>query len=171
MADSRAWSVAEPPSPTLKRGAQRAPQAAYAAVTIGVALIVGNFFYGITNEGYSWPFACYPTFAGAMREAEAESIEISVLSSTGETIPIDEGSPSRNFSPTRWRGLVGQLLSTNDPAQRALRFKALWRVWGQSNPSLQQAATIRFYKLTLTTIPERRKENPLKRELMLELKP
>jgi predicted DCC family thiol-disulfide oxidoreductase YuxK len=171
VADSRACSIAERSSPTPKRSAQRTPQSAYAAVTIGVALIVGNFFYGITNEGYSWPFACYPTFAGVIREPETESIEISVLSSTGEPIPIDEGPPSRKFTPTRWRGLVGQILSTHDPAQRALRFKALWRVWVQSNPSLQQAEAIRFYKLTLTTIPERRKENPLKRELILELKP
>ena len=171
VADSRASGVAEPASPILKRSAPRAPQSAYAAMTVGVALIVGNFFYGITNEGYSWPFACYPTFSGVAREPVAESIEISVLSSTGEPIPIDEGPPSRKFSPTRWRGLVGQLLDTNDPAQRALRFHALWRVWGQNNPSLQQAKAIRFYKLTLTTIPERRKENPLKRELMLELKP
>jgi len=171
VADSRACSVAEPPSPTLQRSTQRAPQSAYAAVAVGVALSVGNFFYGIMNEGYSWPLACYPTFADVVREPEAESIEISVLSSTGEPIPIDGGPPSRKFSPIRWRGLVLQILSTHDPAQRALRFKALWRVWEQSNPSLQQAETIRFYKLTLTTIPERRKENPLKRELMLELKP
>jgi predicted DCC family thiol-disulfide oxidoreductase YuxK len=37
VADSRAWSVTEPSSSTLKRSAQRAPQSAYAAVTIGVA--------------------------------------------------------------------------------------------------------------------------------------
>jgi hypothetical protein len=36
--------------------------------------------------------------------------------------------------------------------------------------TLQKVQTVRFYRVTLTTIPEQRYQNPLSRELLWELR-
>ncbi len=65
---------------------------------------------------------------------------------------------------------MGQVLSAETDAQRRLRLKALWQLWEQNDPSLQQADSIQFYRSTLSTIPEQWRANPVRRELVLELK-
>ncbi len=117
------------------------------------------------NERSAWPLACYPTFARILRQPETQSIEMTVLSSTGEIIPVEEDRLSQKFSTERWCGLVSHILRTKNFAQLSLRFKALWQVWAQNTSELQQADMIQFYKVTLIAIPERRNENPLKREI------
>jgi len=92
------------------------------------------------------------------------------LSSTGESIPLTQQTLGHPLSTARFWGLIGVVLSATDDAQRCIRLKAFWQLWAQDNIRLQQAESLQFYKVTLSTIPERWKENPLHRELMLELK-
>ena len=61
-------------------------------------------------------------------------------------------------------------LSTTDEAQRRIRLKALWRLAAQNDLRLQQADAVRLYKVTLSVIPERWTEIPVRRELLCELK-
>ena len=118
---------------------------------------------------FSWPLAAYPTFAG-LAGPEAHTLEIVMLSATGEVIPLNEQILHQKMSPERFVGLVNHILSVNDEAQRRIRLQALWRLWVRHNVSLQQARAVQFYDVTLVTIPERRSENPVHRELLFELK-
>jgi hypothetical protein len=95
---------------------------------------------------------------------------MSAQNAAGENIPLRAEKLRSEFSPERFRGLIGRILKTQDPEQLRRRLTVLWQFWARQDVSLQHAATIDFYKVRLVTIPERRHENPLQRELLYELK-
>ena len=114
-------------------------------------------------------FRVLPNIHRGATKPEKDSLEISVLSSTGEIIPLNGRALSQKLSPERFWGLMEHILSAGTDVQRS-RIKALWQLWAQNDLSLQQAVSIRLYRVTLLTIPERLKENPVDRELQFELK-
>jgi predicted DCC family thiol-disulfide oxidoreductase YuxK len=169
VADSRLCRIA---------GVSSRPQAAHeeapqrrvsAVIVLGSLLMVANTLYGITKQGAGWPFACFPTFDALRQEPVATSLEISVQNTAGASIPLEAEELRSEFPPVRFGGLTGRILQTKDPEQLRRRLTALWQFSARHNVSLQHAATIRFYKVTLVTVPERRHENPLQRELIYEL--
>jgi predicted DCC family thiol-disulfide oxidoreductase YuxK len=169
VADSRLCRIA---------GVSSRPQAAHeeapqrrvsAVIVLGSLLMVANTLYGITKQGAGWPFACFPTFDALWQEPVATSLEISVQNTAGASIPLEAEELRSEFPPVRFGGLTGRILQTKDPEQLRRRLTALWQFSARHNVSLQHAATIRFYKVTLVTVPERRHENPLQRELIYEL--
>jgi hypothetical protein len=85
------------------------------------------------------------------------------------SITLEAEKLRSEFSPERFRGLIWHVLRTQDPEQLRRRLTALWQFWARHDASLQHATTVRFYKVRLITIPERRRENPLERELLYEL--
>jgi predicted DCC family thiol-disulfide oxidoreductase YuxK len=168
VADSRTCSIAHALSPQAEK-TEYTPQLGFRTVTVvGVFLLFATILASIGDVGSSWPIARYPTFAG-IAGPEIDLVEISVQSAGGETIPLNGRTLSQNIDSTRFLGLMGQVLSAKTEAQRRIRVKALWRLWMQNDPSLQQASSVRFYKVTLSAIPEQWKTNPLHRELLLEL--
>jgi predicted DCC family thiol-disulfide oxidoreductase YuxK len=170
VADSRRCTIID--APKGGGGEGYGPRLSLRAVaTIGILLLCGNIFTGIGRVGSSWPFALFPAFTGSGRsEPKSRSLEIAVLSSTGEILPLTDRMLSQKFSPERLRGLIRPILTIEDDEQRRKRLTALWQLWVQNGLSLQQGDAIRFYKVTLLTTPERRKENPIHRELLFELK-
>jgi hypothetical protein len=67
--------------------------------------------------------------------------------------------------------LIQHILSTDNPEQIRVRLKALWELWVQNDPSLRRAGSVRFYRVVLLpTPPEQRGINPVRRELLSELK-
>ena len=167
VADRRTCSINKAP---LKSGEYQYSRrySSRAVVTVGILLFLVNVFYGIRGEGGAWPFACYPTFAG-IKGPTRSSIEIAALNSAGDIIPFDESLLREKMSPERYAGLVGRILGEK-PVQQSTRLKAFWEFWSQNNLNLQQADSIQIYKVTWSTIPDRQKEEPVDRELMLELK-
>jgi hypothetical protein len=100
---------------------------------------------------------------------EVSSIEVVALDASGKTLTVDKRGLSQKFSHERFRGLINHVLETHDHAERRIRFLALWSLWVRNDANLQSAARVHFYKVTLSTIPERRQENPLRRELLFEM--
>jgi predicted DCC family thiol-disulfide oxidoreductase YuxK len=146
------------------------PQVSCRAVaTVGALLLCANTAAGIGKVMSAWPFALYPVFDGR-REPAIHSLEISGRSSTGEIRPLKEGIWGRKFGTERLRGLGGRILATKNDEQRQRYLQGLGQLWAQSSMSPQDIDSIRFYKVTLVTIPERRQENPIHRELLFELK-
>jgi hypothetical protein len=150
-----------------KVGARR-----FAPVAIlGILLLLANFYWGARGIIRGWPFACYPRFAWNPG-SESESMEISALTPTGEVLFQD--TPDLHHL-LKYHAFGGQLYSllqtrTKDPNGFAERMKAIWMLYVQQDPRLAKASTIRCYRVTLNTIPERRYLNPIQRELILELK-
>ncbi len=173
VTDSRTCSVADAPFLKAEEKEYRHQLHARAVLAVGVLLLFGNILCGLGHVVSSWPFACYPTFERIIEpETQLAFLRISVVSSAGETIPFDEQTLSRKFYWTRWLGLIQHILSTDDTEQIRVHLKALWRLWTQQKDSnLQQADSVRFYKvILLPTPPEEQEANPIRRELLLELK-
>jgi predicted DCC family thiol-disulfide oxidoreductase YuxK len=168
VADSRACDIADAPPAITVEGQGRPPFAYHAVVAVSILLLLGNIAAGIGNIHYSWPFAAYPSFEG-IAQPDIESLEIVVLGATGELIPLKDRLLNSRLSAERIRGLMLQLLSAEAGAELPRRFMAIRNLWTQNDLSLHQEKSMQFYKVRLSTIPERWRENPLHRDLLFEL--
>jgi hypothetical protein len=90
---------------------------------------------------------------------------------TGETILLNTHILTGKLGTTRVLSLMNQTLAVESEAERRVRIEALWRLFARNSPSVEKADTVRFYQVILSTIPERQRENPLDRKLLLEFKP
>lgn len=197
VADSRTCSIAG--TPPLEAGLIQTSRRSQrlrsrTVVLVGIFLLSVNSLCGIVGIYRSWPFALYPPFA-ILAKAQRESLEIVPLDSSGEIIPFDQQALKQKFSSDRFVGLTASMLGTgkqalnqqfssdwvkglissilgslDSPAQSRARFNALWQVAVQNDPNLRRADSVRFYKLTQWTTPDRQKENPINQELIFELK-
>jgi glycosyltransferase involved in cell wall biosynthesis/predicted DCC family thiol-disulfide oxidoreductase YuxK len=174
VAESRTCRVAAPrsasPTPASLGISQRPPSWAPGirpVLIVGVFLLAANIAAGAAQAVAAWPFACYPTFAG-MTAPEARALTMVAADASGAVIGAWDGTDSGMSSARRW-GLMHKILATPDPAEQRRRLQALWRHWRQERPELQQAASVKFYRLTLLTDPDRRHENPITRELLYDL--
>jgi predicted DCC family thiol-disulfide oxidoreductase YuxK len=168
VADSRVCNFPREPLKTELGGEARFAMNVATVTTVGAFLLLGNFLVGIGGIGNAWPLAAYPTFAG-LAGPETESVEITVQRSTGEIIPVTHQALGPGLTPERFWGLMSVVLSPADAQERRARLKAFWQLWARHDPRLQQAASVQLYRVTLSTIPGRQRENPLHRELLLEL--
>jgi hypothetical protein len=141
-----------------------------AAVVLGSLLIAGNALFGAARVSNGWPLACFPLF-GRIRKPELRSFEFVALGSSGDGIPLDEHVLKSRLSQARLGELLERILGLPNAAERERRLRALWSVWVREEPRLASVATLRFYRTTLTTVPEHWGENPLQRELILEFRP
>ena len=139
-----------------------------AVAWVGILLVSVNLWFGFRNVMKAWPFACYPTFARIARP-EVTSLTMVALDASGNAIPFNESLLKQELSSERWRGMTRTILSTKDDERRARRLNAFWRMWVTHEPGFQRATTVRFYQDTVSTVPEQRGKNPLKRELLLDV--
>ncbi len=163
VADSRSCRLHEPTGSLRPRDGFPG-----AIVVVGTLLVLGNLAFGALKIGNAWPFACYPTFHW-IATPEVVSIEVDVARSSGE-VPISLESLSAKLDSDVLRGLIGNLLHIGDPTERALRLRSFWALCEQLEPGLANVNRVLFYKVTLATDPELRRHNPLRRELLAELK-
>lgn len=158
---------------------QRTPQPVYTTmshrrgiapvVIVGVFLLVVNVYAGGRRIVSGWPFACYPLFDLIQRD-EIDSLQVEALDATGEEIRSGAPDLSEKFMGQRFRGLLENLLRMRTPGESADRLQALWKLYVQEDPRLEKATVVRFYRVTLCTIPERRHLNPVKTQLVFEMK-
>ena len=143
-------------------------------VALGGLLIAGTLATGTRLLDLSWPVALYPTFA-ALAGPTTLRLVISVEDGQGVERPVDlrklNERTDEAFQPMRLAALVDKILKTPDPELKALRLNALWGSLSPMDPSLKHVRTVRFFRDTVTTVPERRGENPLSRQLLLEISP
>ena len=168
IADSRTCSLPQRTAQTPYRTASNRRGDA-PVIIVGVLLLAVNVYAGGQRIMSGWPFACYPLFDFIQRD-EIDSLQIEALDATGEV--IRSGTPDLNekFMAQRFRGLLENLLRLRGPGESADRLKALWRLYVQEDPHLEKATIVRFYRVTLYTTPERRRLNPVKSELVFEMK-
>ena len=135
---------------------------------VGVLLLVLNIYAGGHRIANGWPFACYPLFDFTQGD-EIESLEVEAIDQSGEVIRSGESDLADKFTPQRFRGLLAHLLGKQNHQGSTDRFKTIWKVCVQEDPRLEKASAVRFYRVTLCTIPERRRLNPVRRELVFEI--
>ena len=170
VADSRTCSIAAPaPLVDVQEKSGKSWIGAPAAAVVGTFILVMNILCASQGATKSWPFAAYPTFA-RMTQPLRSTIGIVARNQGGEDIPVQMRNVKQTFAPHRYESLIGHILRTDDPAQRRERFAALWSLAMRESTNLSNISSVRFYRLTLSTIPERWRENPLEQVLLFELK-
>jgi predicted DCC family thiol-disulfide oxidoreductase YuxK len=168
IADSRTCTLPQRTSQIVYRSESSA-RGYTSVVIVGILLLAGNVYTGGRRIMSGWPFACYPLFDFIQRE-QIDSLQVEALDPTGEVIRSSAADLEGKFSGQRFRSLLENLLRMRGPGESADRLKALWKLYVQEDPLLKKATTVRFYRVTLCTIPESQRLNPVKSELVFEMK-
>lgn len=142
----------------------------WATALVGAVLIAGVVATGTRLLAIAWPFIAYPAFASFAGTTKVET-SVRVVDDAGRERDVDlrrvnAGLPAP-FEEERLGGLVEQAMATTDSALRERRLRAAWSVLAPGDPALRDVRVVRFYRDAVTTIPERRRDNPLTRELVL----
>lgn len=168
VADSRVCRVPQVAMQPITARGRGAPLTMYAIVAVGSFLVAGNLFFGAMQLEAGWPLACYPRFNG-LRGPTIDTLQVVALTPTGQTIPLSKDIIQSDFAPEQFIAVVKRLLRTNDQAVLAKRFRALWDVWVDEEPALQQATKVRFYKVNIALRPNQSQEPPLRSDFLMEL--
>jgi predicted DCC family thiol-disulfide oxidoreductase YuxK len=169
VADSRICEIGHQPRHASAAG-HRASARSAAVMAIGIILVVGNILAGVAQMETGWPFfVMYPTFSG-IASPDTQSAEIVAIDSTGAMVPLTVGTASRILFSTNYWSQLSLILSTIDRQEGRDRLRAIGQVWKLNDSSVHNAVAIRLYRTTISTVPERAKDNPIHRELLCEVK-
>ena len=165
IADSRTCSIAkEPVTATVLKRRFTLPAGVVGSVLVYVAIL------SAVGKLQTWPMAGYPTFE------DLDPPEVSVL-----TMVVDDQNGNRSeirpvmraslkeLSPERLMGLQNRLLGIANDHKRSARFEAFWKLWLRENPTFNDVTAVKFYRDTLSSLPEDRNHSPIRRELIAEL--
>jgi len=166
IAASRVCSLVTSPVKPLPRP-RRAP---FAVALLGSFLVYVTILCAVVKL-QSWPFALYPAFEDP-DEPRIVRMTIEAENSSGtisEIRPINESNLNA-LSPERLMGLQNKLMNLDGESERNRRLGAFWKLWVRENPSLSQATRVRFYRDTVSSLPDDRDHNLLRRELIHEFR-
>jgi len=164
VADLRTCNIADGPVRTTVI----ARQSLLATSVVG-SLLVYLAILSAVAKLQSWPLAAYPSFE------DIDQPEVTVLTMVAQRSDgiITEINPIKHDSltqlpPQRLMGLQNSLLNAADKDDQRRRLEAFWRLWLQENPTLNRTASVKFYRDTLSSLPENQNHNLIKRELVYE---
>ena len=86
---------------------------------------------------------------------------------TSEIRPIKHESLTE-LPAERLMGLQNSLLNVADESDRRRRLKAFWKLWARENSSFAGTALVKVYRDTVSSLPEDKNHNLLRRELVCE---
>jgi hypothetical protein len=156
-----------------RRAAAASTAIPWATAVVGAILVAGAVGTGTRLVPLSWPFTVYPTFASIAQTTRPE-LTVMVVDGAGTERAIDlraaNARAREGFQWDRLRKVIDSILGVRDPAAQETRLRALWALMTDADPSLRDAAVVRFYRDENATDPERRPENPLSRTPILELR-
>lgn len=134
------------------------------------ALLAGALCFGAAGQSDGWPFACYPKFDRLQGDTlPAMEVELTYADRTAE-VPVRAMFPlgrTQRYWAFTWSLVGAHLTERATPA----RFATFWRDVSRYpgvRAMLPGARTVRFYRATISTIPERRDAPPLRRVLLAE---
>jgi vitamin K-dependent gamma-carboxylase-like protein len=157
--------------PRAEAAATRDDRVPWATAMVGSLLLAGVVATGTRLVQILWPFMLYPTFASVEGTTRVQ-LTVRAVDATGRERDVDlrrlnDVLPER-FEPARLYGLVDRMIGDPEP-ERSQKLRALWTVLAPGDPTLRTASGIRFYRETVSVVPDRRHEAPLERELVLQL--
>jgi predicted DCC family thiol-disulfide oxidoreductase YuxK len=169
VADRRAREVAAD-----RRSGGGAFGAAYYGPSVRAGAVVGalllyTYSLAAVVKYNSWPMALYPTFED-IDEPQVTVITARAEFPSGRVVEINPFAETSGMAPERLMALLGKVVGVEDESERRVRLNALWKLWARDNPALREAVTVRFYKVVLSSLPERRNGPPISQELLAELR-
>jgi predicted DCC family thiol-disulfide oxidoreductase YuxK len=170
VADSRACDPSEARSLAVQENAMNRKAVALIAGT--GALITYAAVLTAVGKIYTWPISGYPTFED-IDKPEVDVLMIAVEKQDGSITQI---SPLRHESlgelpPERLMGMLNHLLAVENETERRARLQSFWTLWAQENPTLRTAVDVKFYRDTLSSLPENQGNNLIRRKLVYEFRP
>jgi len=160
-------------SPVFSIPSEDAPRRRASTVMVaivGAILVIANAFFGARRFEQGWPFACYPTFA-AMVGPTTESLACYEMTKDKYYVRIDlveELAAKTPAGPIRWTGLLNQVVEASDQRARDAKMQALWQVVERSELASPDVVGVRFCRELSWLDPDRRLENPIRRELIFK---
>jgi predicted DCC family thiol-disulfide oxidoreductase YuxK len=120
-------------------------------VAVGSVLLAGSLYAGARAIVAGWPFACFPTFAYIAQD-HIQVLDIVAFDRDGRVMPTtDSASLHDTFADQRLRGLLESALY--GPGENGERLRGVWQLYLQKAPGLEGASDVRFYRVTVSTIP------------------
>lgn len=153
------WHLLRPSSPgSNARMPRRARRAALPALAFGAVVLSLAIVQGIRGQTQAWPIACYPTFAAIIGDTlpdlliEAESPGGPTVRFNGrERAPRSQAEWGRVF---RIAGVYGSPANAHDLREHALDSARRAKI------ELTPDSTVRVYRVSYATAPERWQEPP-----------
>lgn len=108
-------------------------RAAWPSIALGVVLLGGQLFTGVTRRERSWPFACYPTFADPAPR-EISWLEVEEVSPRG-TEMVFSREALRGREAQRWWGVM-----VEQPPE------VFYRQWRGTLPT--DVSEVRYFRVT-----------------------
>ncbi|HWW75938.1 MAG TPA: hypothetical protein VNZ44_11100, partial [Pyrinomonadaceae bacterium] len=139
------------------------------AVAVVGALLLYTYSLAAVVKYNSWPMALYPTFED-IDEPQVSVITARAELPSGQVVEINPFAETSGMAPERLMALLGRVINVEDAQERRVRLGALWKLWARDNPALRDAVSVRFYKVVLSSLPERRHGPPISSELLAELR-
>lgn len=170
VADSRACDLSEGRSVAFQSNARNRKAIGLIAAT--GALITYVAILTAVGKIYTWPISGYPTFED-IDKPEVDVLVIAVEKQDGSVTqinPLSQDRP-RELAPERMMGMLNHLLAVENETERRARLQAFWRLWAQGNPTLSAAVDVKFYRDTLSSLPENQGNNLIQRKLVYEFRP
>jgi len=164
VAEARVCAITE------KHPALVSPRKPILATALAGCLLTYLAVLSSVGKLQSWPMSAYPNFED-LDPPEARLLTIVTEDEQGkirELRPIENRSLTE-MSPERLMALQYRLLSIGDESERLRRLEAFWQVCQSEDPSLRRLNIRRFYRDTVSTLPENRNQAPIKRELIAEV--
>jgi hypothetical protein len=147
-------TVHNPSTPSASPG-----RASPVVVIVGSTLLIGNIYCGALNID-SWPFCVYPQFAEIVRNPTRGSLEVVARSASGKSRPMKIDIPE---------GVENRFIASTDPAERARLLSGV-RALIQRRRKLTPGESILVFEVERSVMPEERHNDPLRRELLLEVR-
>ncbi|HUI27339.1 MAG TPA: HTTM domain-containing protein [Candidatus Kryptonia bacterium] len=130
-----------------------------AVVIVGSLLLTANICCGAFNID-SWPFCIYPRFSDIVRTPTRRFLEVVARSAGGELRPTKIDIPE---------GVENRIVAAKDPTDRARLLNGL-RALIERRRKLAPGASVLVFEVERSTVPEQRASDPLRRELLLEVR-
>jgi predicted DCC family thiol-disulfide oxidoreductase YuxK len=170
VADSRVCDPSEARSVAVQKNASN--RKATALIAGAGALITYAAVLTAVGKIYTWPISGYPTF----EDIDKPEVDVLVMLVEKPDGSFTQISPLKHeslgeLSPERLMGLLNHLLDVENETERSVRLQAFWRLWLQENPTLRTAVAVKFYRDTVSSVPENQGNSPIRRELVYEFRP
>ena len=123
--------------------------------------------FGLSQNIKSWPFACYPTFAGISQRPEIEVISFIGLRDTEEEL-IDIEVFKQRMMPQKYAGLIEAIVRDRNEERKKNRLRKLFKAMSESGVDINQYSKVRFYTTVRSTVPEKYTDAPISRKLLFE---
>jgi hypothetical protein len=137
---------------------------------VGALLVAGALVQGARGQMRAYPFACYPTFQW-QPGTQMPDLVVEVELQDGRHVVLPHGRDARGYRTQRQWGEIWSLAGVTGPVAPD-RLRAYYDLVGRAEPArtlATGAVRARFYRASVSVVPEERGAPPRREVLLLDL--